>query len=98
MNPMKLLEGISPPLVTPLQANGELDEPGLRRLVDYVIEGGVNGIVVLGSSGEAALLLPEVRRRVIEVAIEQASGRVPIVAGTGEPGTALCVQSTRFAK
>jgi dihydrodipicolinate synthase/N-acetylneuraminate lyase len=96
--PMKLLEGISPPLVTPLLVDGGLDEPGLRRLVDHVIAGGVNGIVVLGSSGESALLLPEVRRRVIEVSIEQASGRVPVVVGTGEPGTALAVQSTRFAK
>jgi dihydrodipicolinate synthase/N-acetylneuraminate lyase len=95
---MKLLEGISPPLVTPLQSDGAVDEPGLRRLVDYVIDGGVNGIVVLGSSGEAALLLPETRRRVIQVAIEQAAGRAPVVVGTGEPGTALCVQSTRFAK
>lgn len=95
---MKLLEGISPPLVTPLLADGELDEAGLRRLVDYVVAGGVHGIVVLGSSGEAALLLPEVRRRVVEVAIEQANGRVPVVVGTGEPGTALAVESTRFAK
>lgn len=95
---MKLLEGISPPLVTPLLAEGSLDEAGLRRLVDYVIGGGVHGIVVLGSSGEAALLLPEVRRRVVQVAIEQTTGRVPVVVVTGEPGTALAVQSTRFAK
>ncbi|HET7770456.1 MAG TPA: dihydrodipicolinate synthase family protein [Chloroflexota bacterium] len=94
----KLLEGISPPLVTPLLPDGGLDEGGLRRLIDYVIAGGVHGIVVLGSSGEAALLLPEVRRRVAQVAIEQAAGRVPVVVGTGEPGTALTVQSTRFAK
>jgi len=95
---MKLLEGISPPLVTPLLADGGLDEPGLRRLIDYVITGGVHGIVVLGSSGEAALLLPDVRRRVVEITVEQAAGRVPVVVGTGEPGTALTVQTTRHAK
>ncbi|HEU5314902.1 MAG TPA: dihydrodipicolinate synthase family protein [Chloroflexota bacterium] len=95
---MKLLEGISPPLVTPLLPDGSLDEPGLRRLIDYVIDGGVHGIVVLGSSGEAALLLPEVRRRVVEVAVDQAGRRVPVVVGTGEPGTALAVQSTRLAQ
>ena len=84
--------------MTPLTEQGELDEPGLRRFVDYVVAGGVSGIVVLGSSGEAALLHPRVRRRVIEVAVDAAAGRVPVIAGTGEPSTVLCVESTKLAR
>jgi len=90
--------GIMPPLVTPLTADGRLDEPGLRRFLEHVIAGGVHGVVILGSSGEAALLHPDVRRRVIDVAVEAVHGRVAVVAGTGEPGTALCVETTRAAR
>jgi len=95
---MPTFAGIAPPLVTPLTEQGELDEPVLRRFVDYVVAGGVNGIVVLGSSGEAALLHPRVRRRVIEVAVAAANGRVPVIAGTGEPSTVLCVETTKAAR
>jgi dihydrodipicolinate synthase/N-acetylneuraminate lyase len=95
---MRRFAGIMPPLVTPLTEDGQLDEPGLRRFVEYVVGGGVHGVVVLGSSGEAALLHPDVRRRVVEVAVEAANGRAPVIAGTGEPGTALAVESTRFAR
>jgi 4-hydroxy-tetrahydrodipicolinate synthase len=90
--------GIMPPLVTPLDASGGLDEAGLRRFVDHVIAGGVHGLVALGSSGEGALLTPAQRRRVLEVAVEAADGRVPVVAGTGEPGTTLAAETTRQAR
>ena len=95
---MRQFAGIMPPMVTPLDADGRLAEAGLRRFVDHVIAGGVHGVVVLGSSGEAALLTPAVRRRVIEVAVDAVSGRVPVVAGTGEPGTALAAETTRQAR
>ncbi len=95
---MARFAGIYPPLVTPLTADGQLDEAGLRRFIDYVIAGGVHGVVVLGSSGEAALLLPEVRRRMLEVTLAAVNGRVPVIAGTGEPGTALSAESTRQAR
>lgn len=90
--------GIMPPLTTPLTEDGTLDEAGLRRFVEYVLAGGVHGVVVLGSSGEAALLHPDVRRRTVEVAVEAVNGRVPVVVGTGEPGTALAVETTRRAR
>lgn len=90
--------GVMPPLVTPLTAEGQLDEPGLHRFVEHVLAGGVHGVVILGSSGEAALLPPDVRRRVIDVTVEAVNGRVPVIAGTGEPGTTQCVATTRAAK
>jgi 4-hydroxy-tetrahydrodipicolinate synthase len=95
---MRRYAGILPPLVTPLTEHGELDEDGLRRCLEHVLAGGVHGVVVLGSSGEAALLLPRLRRRVLAVAIEAVNGRVPVIAGTGEAGTALAAESTREAQ
>jgi 4-hydroxy-tetrahydrodipicolinate synthase len=90
--------GIMPPLVTPLDAAGEPDAAGMRRFIDHAIAGGVNGLVVLGSSGEAALLTAAQRRRVLELAVDAAAGRVPVVAGTGEPGTAQAAETTRQAR
>lgn len=85
-------------MITPLTEDGQLDEPAMRRFVEYVIAGGVHGLVVLGSSGEAALLEPRTRMRALEVAVEAANGRVPVIAGTGEPGTPLAVETTRRAR
>ena len=90
--------GIMPPLVTPLDAAGEPDAAGMRRFVDHVVAGGVHGLVVLGSSGEAALLTAAQRRRVLEIALDAAGGRVPVVAGTGEPGTVQAAETTRQAR
>jgi 4-hydroxy-tetrahydrodipicolinate synthase len=95
---LRRFAGIAPPLVTPLTEDGRLDEAGLRRFIEHVLGGGVHGVVALGSSGEAALLAPETRRRVIEVAVEAVNGRVPVIAGTGEPGTTLCVETTLRAR
>jgi 4-hydroxy-tetrahydrodipicolinate synthase len=94
---MRRFAGITPPLITPLTQDGELDEPAVRRFIDYVLGGGVHGVVVLGSSGEAALLHPRVRRRMLEVTVEAVNSRVPVIAGTGEPGTALAAETTRAA-
>ena len=94
---MKRFGGITTPLITPLTEDGRLDETGLRRLVDYVMAGGVRGVVVNGSSGEPALLSPEVKRRALEVAIEAVNGRGLVIAGTGESGTTLAIESTRHA-
>ncbi|MGH2354903.1 MAG: dihydrodipicolinate synthase family protein [Chloroflexota bacterium] len=95
---MSRFAGIMPPLVTPLTADGQLDEAGVRRFVEHVLGGGVHGVVVLGSSGEAALLAPAVKRRMVEVTLEAVNGRAPVIAGTGEPGTVTAAETTRQAR
>jgi dihydrodipicolinate synthase/N-acetylneuraminate lyase len=94
---VKRFGAIMTPLVTPLTEDGRLDEAGMRRLVEYVLAGGVRGVVVLGSSGEPALLQADVRRRALDVALEAVNRRAIVVAGTGEPGTTATVESTRQA-
>ena len=83
--------GTIPALVTPLTAEGELMENGLRRVLDFVIDGGVHGVFVLGSSGEIYGLSDAQKRRVVEITVEQVAGRVPVYAGASEVTTRDCI-------
>jgi dihydrodipicolinate synthase/N-acetylneuraminate lyase len=75
--------GVFPYLVSPILANGDVDGEVLARLCDDLISAGVHGLTPLGSTGEFAYLSWPQRRRVVEVVIEAARGRVPVVAGVG---------------
>lgn len=90
-------QGIVPALVTPLSRDGELLEDGLRSLLDYVIDGGVHGVFVLGSSGEIYGLDDAQKRRVVEVTVEHVNGRVPVYAGASEITTRDCIKTARMA-
>jgi len=81
-----MFEGVSVAVVTPFRGDSP-DEDGFRGLVDRLIEEGVDGLVVTGSTGEAATLLPDERREVVRWAVEQARKRVFVVAGTGTNST-----------
>lgn len=78
--PLKL-SGIIPPLVTPLLNRDELDRPGLERLVEHVIGGGVHGLFILGSTGEAPSLSYRLRGELIDAVCSLARGRVPVLVG-----------------
>ncbi len=92
------LKGVFPPHITPFKKNGELDLHALRECVDFWIEGGVSGLVTCGSNGEAPYLSREERKRVIETVIDQANGRVPVIAGTGAISTIETIQLTKDAQ
>lgn len=91
------LEGVYSVLPTPFQASGDLDEPSLRRVVDLFVAAGVNGLTALGVTGEVARLDDGERRRVLEIVVDQAAGRVGIVAGTTAEGTRTCIAHSRHA-
>jgi 4-hydroxy-tetrahydrodipicolinate synthase len=78
------IEGVIPALPTPLTANGQLDEIGLAKLVQHVLAGGVHGLWVLGSTSEFPSLNPNQRSRIVEICVQQAEGRVPIIVGVGD--------------
>ncbi|HEY5502995.1 MAG TPA: dihydrodipicolinate synthase family protein, partial [Candidatus Anoxymicrobiaceae bacterium] len=80
------LEGVFVPNVTPFK-DGEIDEPSLRKLVDYLVGGGATGLVPCGTTGESATLSHDEHIEVIRIAVEQAAGRIPIVAGIGTNDT-----------
>jgi len=84
-------------LVTPFAANGEIDEPALRALVDWQVEEGIDAIVAAGTTGEAATLSAAEHLRLIEIVVEQVAGRRPVIAGTGANSTSEAVMLTREA-
>jgi len=81
------LQGIFTPNIVPLDARGEINEPELRRYVDWLIEKGVHGLYPNGSTGEFTRFTAPERRRIIEIIAHQAAGRVPILAGAAEANT-----------
>ena len=79
---MKLpLKGIIPPVVTPLISNTELDIPGLENLIEHLLSGGVHGLFMLGTTGEATSLSYELRKELLKRTIEIVNHRVPVVVG-----------------
>ncbi len=87
--------GVYPYLVSPITADGSVDEPVLTRLCDDLIAAGVHGLVPLGSTGEFAYLSWPQRRRVVEVVVAAARGRVPVIAGVAATTTAEAGRQTR---
>jgi 4-hydroxy-tetrahydrodipicolinate synthase len=92
------LTGCGTALVTPFTRGGEVDEAAMKRLVEWQIAEGVHFLVPCGSTGEAATLTPAEQRRVVEITVEVAEGRVPIVAGAGSNDTARAVSLSREMK
>src|SRR2546427_7422671 len=75
------LKGIVPPLVTPLRDRDELDVPGLERLIEHILSGGVSGLFILGTTGEGPSLSYRLRRELIERVCKQVNHRVPVLVG-----------------
>ncbi len=92
-----MFEGVYTALVTPFR-DGAVDEAALRELVERQIAAGVDGLVPCGSTGESATLSHAEHCRVVEVVVEAAAGRVPVLAGAGSNSTAEATELTRRAK
>ncbi len=93
-----MFEGVYTALVTPFQNNGSIDEAGLRTLVDFQIEGGVAGLVPMGTTGESPTLSHEEHIKIIRLVVKQAANRVPIIAGAGSNSTVEAVELTKKSK
>jgi dihydrodipicolinate synthase/N-acetylneuraminate lyase len=78
------IDGIFTPNVVPLELDGSINEPELRRYVDWLIQNGVHGLYPNGSTGEFTRFTVEERRRIVKIVCEQAAGRVPVLAGAAE--------------
>src|SRR5437879_12887173 len=96
---MKLkLEGIWTPIPTPLTKRGRVDAEATRRLVDFHIEAGIDGLLPLGTSGEFALLQRKEREALVNTVVDQANGRVPVVAGVSDPSIENVLELSSDAK
>ncbi len=91
------LQGVIPPMISPLTESGEPDETAIRQLVRHILEGGCSGLFVLGECGEGAYLTPEQRAALIRVAVHAVAGQVPVLVGCMLPGTGPTVEAGRRA-
>ncbi len=91
------LSGIVPPLVTPLSARDQLDIEGLQRLLEHVVDGGVAGVFILGTTGEAPSLSYRLRREMIAESIRIVAGRVPVLVGVTDTAFVETVELAKHA-
>ena len=94
---MYKMEGIIPAMITPFNQNYSLNEKGFREVLRFLINKKVHCILVGGSTGEYTLMEKEERKRIIELAVEEANGEVPIMAGTAYQSTEQTIELTKFA-
>ncbi len=91
------VKGVIPPLITPLTRDEHLDEQGLSRLLKYVLDGGVHGVFVLGSTGEFYALSFEEKKKIVEKTVQEVNGRVPVYAGASAITTSDGVRLAKMA-
>jgi 4-hydroxy-tetrahydrodipicolinate synthase len=92
-----MLSGSLVAIVTPMKADGALDFPGLKSLIDWHVQEGTDGIVIVGTTGESPTVDVDEHCRIIAAAVEYAAGRVPVIAGTGGNSTREAIELTKFA-
>lgn len=94
----KKIRGIIPPMVTPLKGNNELDNEGIVNLVERMIEGGVHGLFLLGTTGEAQSLTYELRREFVKEVCGKVAGRIPVLVAITDTSFDESVRMAEFAK
>jgi 4-hydroxy-tetrahydrodipicolinate synthase len=90
-----MIEGVLPALITPFTKDDKIDKEGLQKNIEYVVKGGVSGIVPCGTTGESATLSFKEHEKVIDIAIDCSD--VPVIAGTGSNNTSEAVELTQYA-
>ena len=95
---MTMITGSLVAIVTPMHADGSLDIPGLRKLIDWHISEGTDGIVIAGTTGESSTVTVEEHLELIRVTVEHTNKRIPIIAGSGGNSTQEAINLTNYAK
>ncbi len=91
------IQGSIPALITPMK-NGEVDEKAFRKFVQWQIKEGSHGLVPVGTTGESPTVTPQEHKAIVEICVAEATGRVPVIAGTGSNNTAEAIDYTSHAK
>ena len=94
----KKFEGIVPPAVTVFDSEGEIDKEKNERFLQHLIDEGVHGLFVSGSTGEASLMSLEQRKEIIDIGVAVAKGKVPLYAGTGHNSTRITIEVSKYAE
>ena len=93
----EFIKGVVVPIITPIDGDEKIDEAKFRRQIDYVIDGGLEGILVFGSNGEFYQIEEDEMERGLKIAVDQAAGRVPVYFGIGAINTKKCVRLAQMA-
>ena len=93
-----MLKGVYTAMITPFREDGSVDETALRRLVNTQIEAGIAGLVPVGTTGESPTVTHQENVAIVGIVVDEARGRVPVIAGTGSNSTAEAIEMTRQAK
>jgi 4-hydroxy-tetrahydrodipicolinate synthase len=93
-----MFKGVFTAIITPFKRDGSVDEESMKKLIDFNIDNGVNGIVPCGTTGESPTLSHDEHDRVIEATVEHVNGRVTVIAGTGSNSTAEAIRLTKHAE
>ena len=91
------IKGVVVPMITPIDAEERIDEAKFRRQVDYIIDGGLDGILVFGSNGEFYQIEEDEMERGLKLAVDEARGRVPVYFGIGAINTKKCIRLAKMA-
>ena len=98
MEKTKKFEGIVPPTVTVFGSEGEIDKEKNERFLRHLIDEGVHGLFVSGSTGEASLMSLKQRKEIIDIGVAVAKGKVPLYAGTGHNSTRITIELSKYAE
>jgi len=98
MEEVKKFPGIVPPVITVFDSDGEINEEKTKRFIQHLIDEGVHGIFVAGSTGEYSLMSMEQRRQIIDIGVEACKGKVPLFAGTGHNSTKIAIELSKYAQ
>ncbi|HTN65863.1 MAG TPA: 4-hydroxy-tetrahydrodipicolinate synthase [Burkholderiaceae bacterium] len=93
-----MIQGSIVAIVTPMHTDGSIDFPCLRKLIDWHVAEGTDGIVIVGTTGESPTVTVDEHCELIKVAVEHVAGRIPVIAGTGGNSTAEAIELTHYAK
>jgi len=90
--------GIVPPIITVFNSKGEIDGEKTKRFIQHLIDEGVHGIFIAGSTGEYSLMNMKQRKQIIDIGVEATKGKVPLFAGTGHNSTRIAVELSEYAQ
>ena len=98
MREIKKFRGIISPVITVFNSQGEIDSDKTKKFINHLIEEGINGIFVAGSTGESSLMNMEQRKQIIDIGVDATKGKVPLFAGTGHNSTKITIELSQYAE
>ena len=92
------MNGVIPAMITSFDKDENINKEGIRKTVNYLVSQNVNGLYIIGSTGETFLMSPEEKKKVIEIIVDEVNGRVPVIAHIGSIGTKITTELGQFAE